>query len=250
MTTDTSAAPDAPVRTSSIDYWDGDQRLCGFLALPQTAGSNHPAVLVGPEWWGLDDYARRRAVQLAAIGYIAFAIDMYGDGKTTADAASAEAWARTTRTGELARRRASCALHWLQSHPAVARSRIGAIGFCFGGSVVLELARSGADVRAVACFHGSLATPMPAQAQTLKASILVLHGGDDGFSPDDELLAFQREMRGARADWQLFIFGNAVHSFSNPDADRAGIAGVAYDPLSDRRAWAAVERFLHESLME
>jgi dienelactone hydrolase len=238
------------MHTSSIEYFDGTQKLRGFLAMPTDGGAKRPGVLVAPEWWGLNEYVKRRAVQLADMGYVAFAIDMYGDGKTTTEAATAEAWARTTRTGALARKRASCAFRLLQSHPAVCPTRVGAAGFCFGGSVVLELARGGAELRGVASFHGSLATPSPAQSHTLKASILVLHGGDDRFISDDELIEFQREMRNAKADWQVLIFGNAVHSFSNSDADAANIPGVAYHELTDRRAWSAFERFLEQVLKE
>ena len=240
--------PNYQTQTSSIEYFDGEQKLRGFLAMPTDGGAKRPGVLVAPEWWGLNEYVKRRAVQLADLGYVAFAMDMYGEGRTTTDAVSAEAWARTTRTGALARERASCALRWLQKHPGVSPVRVGAVGFCFGGSVVLELARSGADLRGVASFHGGLATPSPAQSHTLKASILVLHGGDDRFISDEELLAFQREMRSAKADWQLLIFGNAVHSFSNPDSDAANIPGVAYHALTDRRAWSAFEHFLEEVL--
>jgi dienelactone hydrolase len=234
------------VHISALDYSHGTLPLRGFLARSLPRDEPTPGVLVAPEWWGANAYVQQRALQLARRGYIALAIDMYGDGRTTADANTATALARDTRTGPLARERATCALDLLRCQPGVDPARLAAVGFCFGGSVVLELARAGADLRGVASFHGSLATPIPAQRETLKASILVLHGADDTFVSDDELRNFSEEMRAADADWQLFSYGSALHSFSNPSADVAAIPGVSYDARSERRSWQAFESFLDE----
>jgi len=241
------AASDAVV-TEAIEYQLDGVTFHGHLARPAEDGARRPGVLVAPEWWGLNPYARRRAEQLAALGYVALAIDMYGEGKVTSDAATASAWAGTTRTGPLSRRRSARALQWLQSHPSVRSDRIAGVGFCFGGSVMLELARSGAEVRGVASFHGSLATPLPAERGVLRAAVLVLHGADDPYVTDEEVLTFRNEMRAAGADWRICLFGGAVHSFSNPDADVAGLPGLAYHAPSERRGWRTFLAFLEESL--
>lgn len=236
------------ISESTLQHTDGDTTLRSFLACPPLKQELQPAVLVVPEWWGLNDYAKNRARQLAALGYVTLAVDMYGDGMITDDPKVAATLASTTRTGDLARRRISGALDVLRSQATVDPNRLAAVGFCFGGSVVLELARAGANVRSVTCFHGSLATPMPARAETLKASILVLHGANDNFISDQELLAFKAEMHTAQADWQFLALGRAVHSFSNPDADRSNISGVSYHALSAKRAWRFFESFLEETL--
>ncbi len=238
----------AEILTSTVHYHDasGDLSFRGFLARPHQGDARRPGVLVVPEWWGLDAYAKHRAEQIARLGYVALAVDMYGDGITTRDAATAAALARDTRTGAVARERINCALRVLREQPEVDPNRIAAVGFCFGGSVALELARSGAEICGAACFHGSLATPAPARPETLKASILVMNGADDSFVSKNELQAFEDEMRAAGADWQLLSLGGAVHSFSNAAADAAGIPGLAFHARSERRAWRAFEDFLLE----
>ncbi|MHB8351019.1 MAG: dienelactone hydrolase family protein [Vulcanimicrobiaceae bacterium] len=234
------------ILTSDVHYSSGDLSFRGFVAEPHQSDADKPGVLVVPEWWGLNAYARHRAEQLARLGYVALAVDMYGDGITTHDATIAAALARDTRIGTVARERINCAFDVLRKRPGVDPKRIVAVGFCFGGSVALELARSGAEIRGAVCFHGSLATPMPARPETLKASILVLNGADDSFVSKNELQAFENEMRAAEADWQLLSLGGAVHSFSNAAADAAGIPGVAFHARSERRAWRAFEDFLLE----
>lgn len=231
-----------------IQYSLGGTTFHGYLALPAEGGGKRPGVLVGPEWWGLNAYAKSRADQLARSGYVALAIDMYGDGKTTSDPATASEWASTTRTGPLARERVNRALQWLQEQPAVDPDRIGGVGFCFGGSVMLELARSGAAVRGVASFHGSLATPLPARKGVLRASVLALHGADDPWVSAEEVQTFQSEMREAGADWEVCLYGNTVHSFSNPDVDALKIPGLAFNAAAARRGWQTFERFLAEAL--
>lgn len=236
------------IKTDSVT-WAHEGTTChGHLASPAGISGKRPAVLVGPEWWGLNQYAKSRAEQLARAGYVALAIDMFGDGRITSDPKVASDWASTTRTGTLSRARSGRALEFLKAHPSVDASRIAGVGFCFGGSVMLELARSGASLRGVASFHGSLATPMPAKKETLRAAVLVLHGADDPWVSQDELLTFQSEMREAGADWALCLLGNAVHSFSNPDADAAKIPGIAYNEPAARRGWQAFENFLAETV--
>ncbi len=237
----------AAIRTEKVTYRQGDTELAGFLAYDDAVTGKRPGVLVAPEWWGLNDYAKLRAEQLARLGYVAFAIDMYGKGKTTMDPKEAGQLASTFRSDrQLMRARAAAGLDMLKNRPQVDPARLAAIGYCFGGTVVLELARSGADLKGVASFHGGLATPNPSDARNIKGKVLVLHGADDTFESPAEIAAFQEEMRQASVDWQMVFYGGAVHSFTNPDADKAGIKGVAYNEAADRRSWQAMQDFFAE----
>jgi dienelactone hydrolase len=244
------------VAEEPLEYRVGDTRLAGWLAAPAGAPDGadvadlRPAVLVFPEWWGVTAYPRHRARQLAAQGYVALAADMYGEGYTTKDAAEASQLAGQTRLSALGRERSAAALEALRADERVDGGRVATIGFCFGGDVALELARSGAEVRCAVAFHASLTTTSPAAPDGLHARVLALHGADDPIVPPEQVQAFQDEMRAARADWQLVAYGNAVHSFSNPDADAAGIEGVAYDEATARRSWALGLAFLDEVLLE
>jgi dienelactone hydrolase len=237
----------AEVRTERIEYKHGDTLLEGFLAYDDTVTGKRPGVLVVHEWWGLNDYAKRRAEQLARLGYVAFCLDMYGKRKVTADPKVAGEWAGVFRNDRpLGRARAAAGLEVLKSRPQVDPARIAAIGYCFGGTVVLKMARSGADLKGVVSFHGGLATPTPADAQNIKGKVLVLHGADDPFEQPSEIAAFQEEMRQARVDWQMVYYGSAVHSFTNPESGKAGIKGVGYNEAADRRSWLAMRNFFDE----
>jgi dienelactone hydrolase len=237
----------AEVRTERIEYRHGTAVLEGYLAYDDALKGKRPGVLVVHEWWGLNDYAKRRAEQLARLGYVAFALDMYGKGMSTTDPKEAGRLAglfRNDRT--FGRARAAAGLDVLKSRPEADPARIAAIGYCFGGTVVLEMARAGADLRGVVSFHGGLATPNPADAKNIKGKVLVLHGADDTFASPVEIAAFQEEMRQAGVDWQMVYYGGAVHSFTNPDAGKAGIKGVAYNEAADRRSWCAMRNFFDE----
>jgi dienelactone hydrolase len=237
----------AAIRTEKVEYRHGDAVLEGYLAYDDALAGKRPGVLVVHEWWGLNDYAKRRAEELARLGYVAFAIDMYGKGKATTDIKEAGRLSGMFKENRpLGRARAAAGLEQLRRQPQVDPTRIAAIGYCFGGTVVLELARSGADIKGVASFHGSLATPNPADAKNIKAKVLVLHGADDPFESPAEVAAFQDEMRQAKVDWQMIFYGGAVHSFTNPDSGRAGIKGVAYNEAADRRSWQAMRAFFDE----
>jgi len=243
-----SAAPaGAAIKTEALKYNIGSQEYIGLLAYDDASSGKRPAVLVAPEWWGLTDYAKHRAEQLAGLGYVAFAMDPYGGGKTTNDPAVAGQWAGALKGDpkEL-RARAAAALGVLKNNPLVEPSKVAAIGYCFGGTTVLELARSGADLAGVVSFHGGLATKMPAAPGNVKAKVLVCHGGDDSFESPEEIAAFQQEMRGAGVDWQMNIYGGAVHSFTNPEADKHGIKGIAYNEKADKRSWQAMKDFFEE----
>jgi dienelactone hydrolase len=237
----------AEIRSERIEYRHGDTLLEGFLYYDDASEGKRPGVLVVHEWWGLNDFAKRRAEQLARLGYVAFALDMYGKGKVTMDPKVAGEWAGIFRNDRLlGRARAAAGLEVLKSRPQVDPARIAAIGYCFGGSMVLEIARGGADLRGVVSFHGGLATPNPADARKIKGKVLVLHGADDPFESSAEIAAFQEEMRQAKVDWQMVYYGGAVHSFTNPESGKAGIMGVGYNEAADRRSWQAMRDFFEE----
>lgn len=239
----------AKVRTETIDYTDGEAVLEGYLAWDDEVKGERPGVLVLHEWWGLNDYAKMRARQLAEMGYVAFAADIYGKGvrARTADEARRLS-ARFKGDHRLMRARVRAALWELKARELVDAKKVAAIGYCFGGTAALELARSGAKLRAVVSFHGGLDTPAPAVRGRIAPSVLVLHGGDDPHVPLDEVVGFQKEMREAKADWQMIIYGGAVHSFTNPKAGDDPSRGSAYNERAGRRAWDAMRLFLAETI--
>lgn len=230
--------------TQELIYTDRQQTtLRGVLATPEKTGEKVPGILVVHEAFGIGSHTIDRARQLSELGYVALAVDMFGDGRTAGDLQGGMAL-----VGEIAsdptrlRDRIASALTALRQCEQVDASRTGAIGFCFGGTTVLELARSGADVKGVVSFHGTL-TPMAPVSEKILASILVCHGDADPFVPDDQIEAFRTEMRAAGIDWQLDIHGGAKHGFTNPEADSRGIDGLAYDERTDRRSWDAMKSF-------
>jgi dienelactone hydrolase len=241
-------AEDAP-RGKAVEYRHGDLVLEGWLVSPEATTGKRPGVLVVHAWKGLDDHAKGSAERLAAMGYVALAVDMYGKGvrPATSEAASKEA-GKYKADRALARARVQAGLERLRQESAVDPTRIGAIGYCFGGMVVLELARSGADVAAVASFHGSLDTPSPEDMKRTKAKVLVLHGADDPYVPQEHVAALVRELTDAKADWALVQYGGAVHSFSDPGAGGDPASGSRYDEKAARRSWAAMADFFGEAL--
>lgn len=241
----------AAVHTEVVEYTDGDKRLQGYLAYDEAIDTERPGVLVVHEWTGIGDYVRRRTEQLAELGYVAFAADIYGKGirpETTAEASEQASIYRQDR--QLMRSRANAGLDLLRDHPLSDPERLAAIGYCFGGGVVLELARSGADVAGVASFHGNLDTPDPEDAENILAKVLVLHGGADPYVPVEQVLDFQEEMREADVNWQMNIYGNAVHSFTNPASGDDPSQGAAYNAQADRRSWQALLMFFEEIFSE
>ncbi|NEP10782.1 MAG: dienelactone hydrolase family protein [Symploca sp. SIO2C1] len=242
-----SAASLAEVRTEVVEYRQGSTILEGYLAYDDEITGQRPGVLVAHAWKGLGANEKERAKQLAELGYVAFAADIYGKGirpQTTQQAAAQAKIYRSDR--QLMRDRANAGLRFLQQHPLTTRDRLAAIGYCFGGGVVLELARSGAPVRGVVSFHGNLDTPKPRDARNIQGRVLVLHGADDPFVPDEQVLEFQQEMRRGNVDWQMVMYGGAVHSFTDPNAGNDPSKGVAYNAEADRRSWAAMNRFFAE----
>lgn len=234
----------AEIRGDQFEYQDYGRHFVGYLAYDDASKDLRPGVLVIHEWWGLNDYARGRARDLAQLGYVALAVDMYGDGRSTTDAKQAGAWAAEVRGTPLMRKHAQAGLKALTAHPLVDNNHLGAIGFCFGGTSVLELAYSGAKLDGVVSFHGNL--PARQAGDKPRASILVLHGAADPYVKADEKLAFIKELDQIGADWQLLEFGGAMHSFSNPASSKLGMPGVAYDKKTAARAWTAMQAFLQE----
>lgn len=193
----------AGLRTEFIEYKDGDTLLEGYLAYDDSAVGKRPGVVVVHEWWGMNNYIMGRAEELAKLGYIAFAIDMYGKGLNTKDPKRAgELSGIFTKDRKFMRSRAAAGLDILRKHPLVDAKHIAAIGYCFGGTTVLELARSGADTVGTVSFHGGLDTPNPDDAKNIKGSVLVLHGANDPFQPREKVEAFQDEMKKAGVDWR------------------------------------------------
>ncbi len=237
----------AQIKTEVIDYKHREAVLEGYLAYDQSIKGPRPGVLVVHEWYGLNDYAKKRAEQLAKLGYVAFAVDMYGKGirpKTPEECGVQSGIYRKDRP--LMRARIKAALDELKNNKLVDPKKIAAIGYCFGGTVVLELARSGADIAGVVSFHGGLDTPNPEDAKNIKCKVLVCHGGDDPFVKMSDFMAFQEEMKNAKVDYQLIVYGGAVHSFTNPDAGNDPSKGAAYNPSADRRSWEAMKQFFGE----
>lgn len=235
----------ALIKTKLVEYKDGDVVLQGYAAWEDGFKDTRPGVLVVHEWMGHGPYARRRAEQLAKLGYTAFAVDMYGKGVYAKDHEEAGKLAGAFFTDRaLMRRRALAGLEQLKKLPFVDLDKLGAIGYCFGGATVLELARAGVPLKGVVSFHGALATPTPA-TEAPKAKILVLHGADDpNVSP--QVPAFLEEMKKVKADWQFVQYGGAVHSFTVPEAGTDTAKGAAYNKDADHRSWEAMRAFFEE----
>ena len=238
---------DAKVQSKTIEYNDGNVALEGYLAWDDAIEGKRPAVLVVHEWWGLNDYARKRADMLAELGYVAFALDMYGKGKVTKHPQEAGAWAGEIRKNVAAwQRRAQLGLDVLRKQEHVDGARVAAIGYCFGGATVMQIAYSGAGVTGVVSFHGSLPPATNEQLKNIRAKILVCHGADDSFVPAERIEAFCKALDEAKADWQMISYGGARHSFTNPDADKAGLDGLRYNKEADARSWGHMKMFLKE----
>ncbi len=232
--------------TSEISYDFEGTTMIGHLALPNAVGT-HPAVLIAHEGPGIDEHARSRADRLADLGYVAFALDYYGGGQRLPDmAAISERLTPLMADPDRIRALGRAGLAVLVGQPQVDATRVGAIGYCFGGTMALELARSGADLKAVIGFHSGLATTSPADASNITAKILVCIGSEDPLIPATQRSDFEAEMRDAGVDWRMNLYGRAVHSFTNPQASDAGLAFIAYDKSTDQRSWRAMLDFFTE----
>lgn len=238
---------EAVVQVETVEYKQGDAVLEGFLAYDDAVQGKRPGMIVVHDWMGISDFTVERAKRLAELGYVAFTADIYGKGvrPSSTEEASAQA-TKYKKDIDLMRARVLAALDILKNHASVDAQKLGAMGFCFGGTVSLELARSGVDVDGVVSFHGGLSTPRPEDAKQIKSKVLVLHGADDPYVPAQEVSAFQSEMTSAAVDWQMVYYSGAVHSFTNPAAGTDNSKGAAYNAHADQRSWEAMKSFLQE----
>lgn len=236
------------VVSNTVGYLDDDVLLEAFFAFDDSLSGRRPAVLINHTWVGRDDFVAEKAEKLAALGYVGFAVDMYGKGVL---GSSVEENAKLMQpfmdNRKLLQKRMCAALYATKLLPWVDDSKIAAMGFCFGGLCSLDLARAGADLKGVVSFHGLLGAPPPGNTQenAIKAKILALHGHDDPLVPVDQVIAFEQEMTKAGVDWQLHTFGNTMHAFTNPAANNPDF-GTVYQPDADRRSWLLMENFLAE----
>jgi dienelactone hydrolase len=236
----------AEIKTETVVYQDGDTKLEGRLIYDTALTGKLPGILVVHQWKGISDGEQRRAEMLAKLGYVAFLADIYGQGvrpKTTQEAGAQAGKYKSDRA--LLRQRANAALARLKQVDRVDPKRLAAIGYCFGGTTVLELARSGAELNGVVSFHGGLDSPTPKDGKNIKCRVLALHGADDPFVPEADLAAFEREMRDSAVDWQLIKYGGAVHSFTDWAAD-GSMKGAKYDLRADTRSWQDMQQFFAE----
>lgn len=237
----------AAVQTQTVEYTHDGVVLEGYLAYDDTVEGPRPGVLVVHEWTGIGDYVKSRCEQLANLGYVAFAADIYGKGIRPEGPEAAGKEAGKYRSDRpLMRARAQAGLDQLRSYSQVDGARVAAIGYCFGGGVVLELARSGANVNGVVSFHGNLDTPNPEDAKQITGKVLVCHGAADPYVPFEQVEAFWNEMNNAHVDWRMIAYGNAVHSFTNPARGEDASQGAAYNPDADRRSWQDMQEFFGE----
>jgi dienelactone hydrolase len=241
-----AVSANAKVVSQPVEYNHNGTVLEGYLAYDDAVKGKQPGVLVVHEWWGLNDYVRERVEKLAKLGYVAFALDMYGKGIWTKEPQKAKELSGHLRGKPIMRQRASAGLEILRNNSRVDPGRIAAIGYCFGGTTVLELAYSGADLVGVVSFHGGLTAAKVDDRNRIKARFLICHGADDGFISAEAIQAFQDGMRESGADWQMIYFGGAVHSFTNPAADQVGIKGIAYNKKADERSWKFMQAFFVE----
>jgi dienelactone hydrolase len=242
----TSAAR-AEVKTKEIEYQSGGAPLTGFVAWDDAKAGKRPGVLVVHEWWGHNQHARNQAVRLAKAGYVGFALDMYGKGKVATHPDDAMKFmSEATKDPQVKKARFDAALAELKKLPQVDSAKIAAIGYCFGGGVVLDMARQGEELALVGTFHGSLATKTPPKRGAVKARVLVQTGADDANIPPSAVDAFKKEMADAGARVEVISYPGARHSFTNPDADKAGMPNLKYDAKADQQSWEVLQRTLKE----
>ena len=236
----------AAIQSKTIEYKQGDTTLEGVLVWDDAVKGPRPGVLIVHQWLGLTGYEKHRAEMLAQLGYVAFCADIYGKGVHPADTTEAGTLATKYKTDRtLLRARVNAGLEELKKSELADKSRIAAIGYCFGGTTVIELARSGADIKGVVSFHGGLDSPTPTDGKNIKCKVLALAGGDDPFQKAEDLTAFESEMREAKVDWQIVFYGGAVHSFTQPDPGFSN-PGAKYNERADKRSWADMKQFFGE----
>jgi dienelactone hydrolase len=235
----------AELQKKDVTYDYEGTPMKGYLVWDDSIQGKRPGVLVVHEWWGLNDYARSRAEQLAKLGYVAFAVDMFGEGKVTEHPTQAQEWSGTVRSNKQKwRERGIAGLEVLKKQPQVDPDQLAAIGYCFGGTTVLQMAYAGAPLKGVVSFHGGL---MPPDADvSVKPRVLICTGGNDSFIPAEQINQFAFGMEAAKANYTIMVFGGARHGFTNPDAARYGIDNIAYDKAADEQSWANMKLFFNE----
>jgi dienelactone hydrolase len=238
---------EAKVVGKNVEYSAQGTVLKGYLAYDDKISGKRPGILVVHEWWGLNEYARKRARMLAALGYTALAVDMYGDGKQAMHPDEAGKFSGDIfKNFDVGKARFLAAEDYLKQQPTVDPGRIAAIGYCFGGGVVLNMARQGADLAGVASFHGNLKAVKPAGPGMVKAKIRVYTGGADKLVPPEAVDAFKKEMADAKADYRITVYPGALHSFTSPDATKLGKKfnlPMAYDAQADKESWQDMKEF-------
>lgn len=237
----------AEIKSRAIEYQQNGTVLEGWLTWDSSIQGKRPGVLIVHQWKGLTDYEKKRAEMLAKLGYVAFACDIYGKGVRPKDTAEAGIQAgKYKKDRALYRERLKAGLATLKAQETADSDKIAAIGYCFGGTGVLELARSGAKVAGVASFHGGLDSPTPADGKNIQCKVLCMHGADDPFESEKDLTAFEEEMRSSGVDWQLIQYGGAVHSFTEWALTGPNSQGAAYNAAADRRSWEHLQAFFAE----
>ncbi len=246
-----SAAPtpaaESKIAGKEVKYAAGGVTMKSYFAFDEKSEERRPGVLVVPEWWGINDYAYKRARMLAELGYAALAVDMYGEGKQAANPGEAgKLSSEVMKNINVLKTRFMAGMDFLKAQPVVDTSRLGAIGYCFGGGVVLNMARQGVDLKGVVSFHGELTPVEQAKPGSIKAKILVLAGGDDQLVPAQQVEAFKKEMEAAGADFQVISYPNAKHSFTNAEADALGKKfnlPIGYNAEADKKSWQEMKVF-------
>jgi dienelactone hydrolase len=239
----------AEVKTQEFDYQQGDTTLQGFIAWDDAKKGKRPGVLVVHEWWGHNQHARNQAIRLAEAGYVGLALDMYGKGKVATHPDSARTFMQeATKDTATLTARFLAALEALKKNPQVNPGQVAAIGYCFGGGVVLNMARSGTPLKAVASFHGSLTPYTPAERGKVKARLLVLNGAEDPMVTAEQIDAFRKEMTEAKAKFEFVNLPGAKHGFTNPEADKVGVPGLAYNAEADKQSWEKMLAFFKKNL--
>ncbi len=238
------------IKAETVLYSAQGQVMKGYLAFDENIKGKRPGILVVHEWWGLNDYARMRARMLAELGYTALALDMYGNDKVAAHPADAQKFSsELMQNFPVAKARFLAGMELLKKKPFVDPTRIAAIGYCFGGGVVLNMARQGVDLKGVVSFHGNLAAVQPAEPGVVRAKVLVLHGDADKFTSPEQIAAFKKEMEASKVDYRFISYPGAMHSFTNPDADKLAKKfnmPIGYNAEADRKSWKEMKQFLTE----
>lgn len=243
-------APAAVVATPA-EYKAGDTALSGWLVSDPAVKTKRAGVLLIHDWMGATEHQKQQAIRLAKLGYVVLVADVYGKGVRPADAKAASAEAgKYYQDRALLRARVNAGLDYLASRPGVDKDRLAVTGYCFGGLAALELARSGAPLRGVVTFHGSLSAASPEDAKNIRAKVLVLHGADDPYVKQADVTTFMDEMRAAGKDWEVVQYSGAVHSFTDDRAGTDNSKGAAYNASADRRSWEAMRDFLAETLAQ